>query len=365
MGVGMATSILFLKTGALGDVLRTTSVLPGLKARHGEVHVVWVTHPAAVDLVRTHPLVDEILPVDPRDSAGVERARARLASRSWDRVLSLDDEEPMCALASAIPCRHLSGAFLGEGGRRTYTPDVAAWFDMGLLSVHGKERADALKVANRRSHPEIFAEMLGVAMGRPRLELPQRQRAWARARFEDWGVGGSDPVVGLNTGAGGRWPSKALPEERVVALARAVAAERGGGVRFLVMGGPEERGRNDRLLEALADLGAVDAGTENSLLEFAALIDRADLVVTSDSLALHMAVARRTRLVAFFAPTSAAEIELYGEGEKVVSTAPDACSYRPDADTSTLTVERLAAAVGRQLQAWEAGGGRPGNAAAG
>ena len=49
--------------------------------------------------------------------------------------------------------------------------------------------------------------------------------------------------------------------------------------------------------------------------------------------------------------TSAAEIELHGRGEKVVSTAPDVCSYRPDADRSTLTPERLYAAVERVLAA--------------
>ena len=59
--------------------------------------------------------------------------------------------------------------------------------------------------------------------------------------------------------------------------------------------------------------------------------------------------------MAFFAPTSAAEIELYGRGEKVVSTAPDYCSYRPDADNRSLTAERLAAAVARVLD----GEGRP------
>ncbi len=54
-------------------------------------------------------------------------------------------------------------------------------------------------------------------------------------------------------------------------------------------------------------------------------------------------------MVAFFAPTSAAEIELYGRGAKVASTAPDACSYRPDADNSTVTVERLLDAIARVL----------------
>jgi heptosyltransferase II len=46
-------------------------------------------------------------------------------------------------------------------------------------------------------------------------------------------------------------------------------------------------------------------------------------------------------VLCFFAPTSGAEIELYGRGEKVLSTSADYCSYRRDADTGSLTVERL------------------------
>jgi heptosyltransferase-2 len=94
-----------------------------------------------------------------------------------------------------------------------------------------------------------------------------------------------------------------------------------------------------------------DAGVDNALLDFAALIGLCRLLITSDSLALHVALARNVRCVAFFAPTSAAEIELYGLGEKVVSSAPDYCSYKPDADTSTLTTERIAEAALRQLRA--------------
>ncbi|HKX46765.1 MAG TPA: glycosyltransferase family 9 protein, partial [Planctomycetota bacterium] len=87
--------------------------------------------------------------------------------------------------------------------------------------------------------------------------------------------------------------------------------------------------------------GFADAGVDHALLDFAALVDRLALLVTSDSLALHVAVARRVPVLCFFAPTSAAEIELYGRGRKVLSTAPDYGSYRKDADVSTLTVERL------------------------
>ena len=57
--------ILVLKTGALGDVLRTTSILPGLCARYPDARVTWVSAPAAVDLVRHHRLVERVLSVDP------------------------------------------------------------------------------------------------------------------------------------------------------------------------------------------------------------------------------------------------------------------------------------------------------------
>ena len=132
----------------------------------------------------------------------------------------------------------------------------------------------------------------------------------------------------------------------------------GGRGSFLLFGGPEERERNAAILAALAAGGLphADAGTENTLLDFAALVGLCDLLVASDSLALHVAVARRVPVVCFFAPTSAAEIELYGRGEKVLSTAPDYCSYRKDADGSSLTAERIGAACLRVLGRAQASG---------
>ena len=332
--------ILILKTAALGDVLRTTSILPGLAQRHPGLPITWVTAPAAVDLVRTHPRVAEVVALDASSSAA-------LAARSWEWVISLDDEQELCALASRLRTARLSGAHLGTDGKRSYTPDVAPWFDMGLLSVHGKAEADRRKLVNTKSQPQIYAEMLGIEMGKPALVLPEAARAGARA------LPGGLPLVGLNTGAGGRWVGKQLPVERTVELAGAISRERQGKVRFLVLGGPAEAERNRAIVAGLrahpARPAFLDAGTDHALLDFAARIERCALLVTSDSLALHMAVALGRRVVVFFAPTSAAEIELYGLGEKVLSTSPDYCSYRPDADNSTVTVARLLPACLRQL----------------
>lgn len=356
-------TILILKTGALGDVLRTTSILPGLAEVHPGARIEWVTAPAAADLVRGHARVARTHLVDPQAPAEVEALGEELAATDWEWVISLDDERPLCALATRLGGARLSGAHLDGAGERAYTPDVGAWFDMGLLSVHGKQEADRRKLANRRSQPEIYAEMLGIPMGRPELELDVATLARGRERLA--ACGEARPRIGLNTGAGGRWTSKQLPEERVVELATGLREALGGAEghepAFVLLGGREEAERNARLrgrFEALAPpLVLVDAGVDNTLLEFAGIVDGLDLLVTSDSLALHVGVARRVPIVAFFAPTSAAEIELYGLGEKVRSLAPDYASYRPEADNSTITAERLVEASVRVLGA---PGGRPG-----
>ncbi|QDU68958.1 glycosyltransferase family 9 protein [Engelhardtia mirabilis] len=341
------TAILILKTGALGDVLRTTSILPGLHLRYPGAEVTWVTAPAALDLVQGHPQVARTLSLRPDDADGARRLGVELGS-AWERVISLDDELPLCALATVVADPKdrpgvLSGAWLRPDGERAYTPDVGPWFDMGLLSVHGKARADQLKLENTESHAAIYAAMLGIEMGEPELPLGAAAEAAGRTFAMRHGIDASRLWIGLNTGSGGRWESKKLSVERTVELARTLDAAHPEGLGFVLLGGPEERERNAAIGVALGEgLRWVDAGTDNALLDFAAIVDLLDLLVTSDSLALHVAVARRVPVLAFFAPTSAAEIELYGRGAKVWSTAPDYCSYARDADTSTLTVERLA-----------------------
>lgn len=333
--------------------MRTTSILPGLAERHPGARVTWVTSPAAVDLLATHPLVAEVEVADEARDPELTALATRLAPVRWSRVISLDDEPALCRLASRVRCEVLSGATLDVRGQRVYTPDVAPWFDMGLLSVYGKAHADRLKIENTRSQPAIYAAMLGIRMGEPELHLPVTARESA-ARFAMLHhLDEQRPLLGLNTGAGGRWTSKQLPVDRTIELAQRIARALEGRCTFLVLGGEAEVERNRAVVAGLTRSAPLirfaDAGCGNPLLEFAGRVELCDVLVTSDSLALHVAVARRIPVVAFFAPTSAAEIELYGRGEKIVSTTADYGSYRADADNSTLTAERLCAAVLRQL----------------
>ncbi|MBJ02392.1 MAG: hypothetical protein CMK00_05935 [Planctomycetes bacterium] len=350
--------ILIIKTAALGDVLRTTSILPGLHEAHPASEITWLVAEGAEDLVRLQPLVDRVVTVDLDSPEGLTRVMVELGRTSWKWIISLDEEESLCRLASSLATERLTGACLetGEDGseRAGYTLDSAAWFDMGLTSRLGKEEADRLKRGNSQSHATIFSEMLGINEDQPSLRIPGAAFEAAQIWGTRHGLDGSVTTIGINTGAGGRWKTKGLGEGRTTELIEFLHRELEGEVKFVLLGGPAEAERNRRIMAAFgedSDSEAIvlDAGTDNDQLTFAAFVDRCDLLITSDSLAMHMAIARSISLVAFFAPTSAVEIDVYGLGEKVISTADDYCSYRPDADNSTITVERLGRAALRTL----------------
>jgi heptosyltransferase-2 len=81
--------------------------------------------------------------------------------------------------------------------------------------------------------------------------------------------------------------------------------------------------------------------TDDSILRLAAVIRSLDAMITSDSLAMHLAISQRVPTLAFFAPTSAPEIDGFGVVAKLASTAADYCSYRKDADNTSITARRL------------------------
>jgi len=52
-------------------------------------------------------------------------------------------------------------------------------------------------------------------------------------------------------------------------------------------------------------------------------------------------VAQGVRNLSFYAHTLAAKIDIFGTVIKLCSISPDYCSYRKDADSSSITAERL------------------------
>jgi len=136
-----------------------------------------------------------------------------------------------------------------------------------------------------------------------------------------------DKVIGINTGAGDRWPSKRLSIRKTINLIN-LLSERTNS-KIILFGGPGERERNKEILENTA-IKIIDSGCENSISQFAALIDVCDVLITTDTAALHFALGLDKKVIALIGPTSSAEIELYDRGDKIIPNHDCVCCYKPD-----------------------------------
>lgn len=324
--------LLIIKRGALGDVVRTSYFAHALKRKHGhDLRVSWLTAPMSVPLLKYNPHIDDLW-------TSFDQA----LGQHFDQVFSLDDERDALEGLARLDAARVTGAYLDANGRASYTDDAAPWFDMGLLSRFGKTRADELKKLNRAGHAELFSAIFAVDAVKPEFFGDAQLQAWAKQTLTH------HPLIGINPFAGGRWPAKELPAEQLRALIIELLSPDspfGSHARVVLLGAGADRQRNLELASTLNDTRLSVADTDDAILRLGAVIAQLDHLITSDSLAMHLGIAQHIPFTAFFAPTSAAEIDTWNLGSHVVSTAPDYCSYRKDADNTSITAERILAAI--------------------
>lgn len=309
--------ILIIKLDAVGDVLRTTSILHGLKEEYKDSHITWVTRSAAFPLFQNNSLVDIVLDCS-------AESLLRIQAETYDLVFSPDASPNSAILAALAKGKVKIGLGYNEKVHvYPFNQEAQKWFEMGLF--------DDIKKANTETYQKIILDMLGIRPSSYEIifSLDEGEKTFAKSFVEKHGVSKKDLVIGLNTGAGGRWQNKKWTREGYLDLIRLINKEL-RDCKILLYGGPEETERNQYLMEK--EIGLVDTGCYNTLREFGALLNLCDVLITGDTMALHIAVALKKKVVALFDPTSQAEIELYGRGKKLFANMDCLCCYQPTCD---------------------------------
>ncbi len=318
------TSVLVIKLDALGDVLRTTSVLPALHRAYEPCFVTWITSTAAIDLFTGNDLVHEVFAAD--------AAVPMLMAREFDIVINPDASPASCAIAAMARGRKKYGFVLSADGHVEPLGRAAEeWLLMGSF--------DNLKKDNRRTYQQVLHDICGLDPAGQHIvlgltEAESRNAACMRRLLDSDSQG---PIVGLNTGAGARWKHKKWSVDGFIRLVEMLLEETDAGV--MLLGGTAERERNARIKSHFGSRVA-DACQEN-LRDFIREVDLCDVVVTGDTLALHVALGLEKRVVALFGPTSPWEVDTYGRGRKIVPALDCVCCYRGDCDNKPSCMDMI------------------------
>ena len=241
--------------------------------------------------------------------------------------------------------------------KRGFAPSPA-----GTLTVFNTESEYALQLGlsdelkfrqNTKTYPQIIYEMAGLPYHNEEyvLELSEHSKQFAEQFAGNHRLAEEKLVLGVNTGCGSVFQTKQWTVGGFVELIEQLAKK--PGARVLLLGGPRERSFNAEIMRQ-CDQRIIDTGCDNSLEDFLGIVSTCDLVVSSDSLTMHIAIGLKKQVVAFFGPTCPAEVDLFGRGEKLVSDFPCAPCYKATCTINpscmdALSAEQVLAAVKRVL----------------
>ena len=291
-------NILIIKLGAIGDVIRTTPLLRKFAETFPAHRIWWLTLTPEV----VPASVDVVLPFTPQ-------SLATLAALHFDLVVNLDKDREACALTSTLQADRKKGFILAEGKPAPIDHDAEQKFLTGVF--------DDLSRENRRSYLEEIFAICGYAFSGEEYILDNH----ATDGYH-WKLPRSKPIVGLNTGCGGRWVSRLWDEKNWVVLARRLKK---AGYEPLLLGGEQEHARNRRIA---AKSGARYPGYF-PLPQFVNLMDQCSIVVTAVTMAMHLAIGLKKPRVLFNNTFNKHEFELYGRGVILEPEFDCSCYYSP------------------------------------
>lgn len=304
--------ILIIKLAALGDVLRTTPILTGLKKIYPESHISWMTDTAALPLLRGNPLIDKLCIMDAEGILVVSQS-------SFNLGLNFEKEDRALALFQAVRAKEKRGFEFSDAGSLGIANEASLYsLQLGLhdeLKYRLNEETYQQTIFNMAGIPysgEDYILEISEAAGEFAAHFAKQKNIHYRIR------------VGINTGCGGVFETKRWTEEGFIDLCRMLSKD--GDCDLLLLGGAREREFNKSIMEKCGDI-LIDTGCDNSLEMFLGVVSLCDVVVSSDSLAAHIALALKKQAVIFFGPTCAQEVDVYGRGEKIITNFPCAPCY--------------------------------------
>jgi len=279
----------------IGDVVMATPAIRALRRHLPEAYLIAVGRPYVADVLAGAPWIDEFLPCD---------------KKSWTASRTLRQRNVQLAILFPNSFRSALTAWMGNCRRRV----GYSRYGRGLLLT---DRLQPVRNDRGRLIPSPIiheynrlVEVVGVSSPGHHMELftlaADREQAlgtWQKFQFQ-----GSE-VIGLNPGAA-FGAAKFWPIAHFARLAQMLTDRR--GARVLVLCGPKET-ELARQIVAKAQRPTVQSIADEKLsLGFTkALVQRLDLLVTTDSGPRHFAAAFGQPVVTLFGPTHIAWTETY------------------------------------------------------
>lgn len=319
--------ILIIHLGALGAVLRATSLLSAIKRKYPSSHITWLTQAPADKLLENNKLIDRCFSLNYENELVVK-------SLEYDEIYCNDKSMVATAIANSVKTSQIYGFKLDvrSGAILPATDHAKELWKIGLC--------DEIKFyKNKKPETQLMCESLNLPYKRDdyQIDLTEAEKQVSLDRKKIWSFAGEYKVVGINTGCASVIAYKKLSIKGHQALIKKIQKNI-PGVQIVLLGGKEDRERN---LKISSGLDVILSPTNYGLRDGLCSVEACDIVITGDSLGMHMSIALKKWVIAWFGPTCAHEIDLYGRGVKVLTQANCSPCWKRNCSKSPMCYDML------------------------
>jgi ADP-heptose:LPS heptosyltransferase len=295
----MKKIILIIKLGAMGDVVRTLSILPAIKEKYPESEIYWITKKESLDLFEDNPFVKKAFSIPYK------------ADKKFDILYNFDIEEEATSLATQIKADKKYGFYSDSGYPATF--NFPAEYYLNTLFD------DDLKRTNKKTYQQMIFEAAELDYNKHfcPIYLNKDNLKYAEDFVKKNNIK-TDKLIGIHLGASSRWPSKVWHES---ILKKFIFKAKKKGFDIILFGGPNELDKHEKFSQELEEQGVkiFRNNPTNTLKQFASLVNLCKKMVCSDSFALHVSLALNKPTIGLFFCTSPNEVEDYNLLKKLTS----------------------------------------------
>ena len=300
--IPVGKKILIINLDAMGDVLMTTAQLPGIKRKFPDSTIYWITFKNAAPLLINNSLVDYVYIFD---SASI----MVLHQLMFDYILNVDKSQQSSALLNSLVSGHKLGFGLNQDGN-IIPVNKGAHYNFRL----GMDDHFKFKV-NQRTGQDYLAETFELDYKRDEyiFELTDDEKLFIEKYKKKVGIQKKDKVIGFNTGCSELYPNKKMTIEQHIYLIKQLLKKK---YKILLLGGSEDTERNKKLYSHFKGT-VINTPTTEGLRRGICYESIPDIIITGDSLGMHIAIALKKYVIAWFGVSCWTEIDLYDRGVKL------------------------------------------------
>jgi heptosyltransferase-2 len=304
----IGVKILIISLDAMGNVLDNTPILPALKRKFPISTIYWITMRNAEKILNNSRFIDKVYSWD-------DESRMILRNIEFDFVYNADKSNYACAFANEIKAKNKLGFLLNQDGKIIPATEGAMY--SYLLGIN-----DQLKFKeNKKTGVEIIHEVfeLEYKMDEYEFNFNEDEKIFIDNYKREINYNNEKCYVGFNTGCSLLFPNKKMTIDQHIALIKRLLLQE--NIIVILLGGKEDSERNSAIYDAFDKIEKkriINTPTSEGLRKGSCYMSIPDIVITGDSYGLHLAIALKRYIIAWFGLSCANEIELYGRGEKLI-----------------------------------------------